>query len=73
MHLIDRVENTISNLNMKKFGRIVILPETEFKNGLTNNRIGINSIGIIEYIQKQEQPKESLNKVERYCLDKYTM
>ena len=58
---------------MKEFGRILLLPEMEFKNGLINNRTGVNSVGIIQYIQKQEQPKESLNKVERYCLDKCTM
>lgn len=38
---------------MKEFGRSVLLPETEIKDGLINNRIGI-----IQYIQKKEQPKE---------------
>lgn len=40
--LVNKVDNTVFNLNIKKFGRVIILPETEIKHDLIKYRLGIN-------------------------------
>lgn len=59
---------------MKKFGVAVAIWYREIKNDLTNNGIEINLIGInLIYLEIEQPRKESLNKMERYYLDKCAM
>lgn len=46
--LVNKFDNTVftSNLNIKKFGRVIVLPETEIKHALIKDRLGINPRGV---------------------------